>query len=247
MSKKNKISPEQAKLANDALQKYFTGQLHKEEEEKPQKFGKKSELDKKIISLLRIHNKPADLESDDAYKLRMFLSGYDQYKPDWLTIVDKETKKKVEVEKKKKKSSREKKIENEPSILMTEYEKLENDFQDRIDELWGWMEEQGYDEDKIYKELGDDARLEVLYKKMKLNLDKQNEHGILEDYFYERQRDDWPFVEEIDSYLKEQYPNLYKPKKQSNLMPPQMQQQPQPPQNNMAQNVPVPGKNQGMV
>ena len=61
MSKKNKISSEQAKLANDALQKYFSGQFPTEEEEKPTTFGKKSELDKKIISLLRIHNKPADL------------------------------------------------------------------------------------------------------------------------------------------------------------------------------------------
>ena len=233
------ITPEQKEMIRIALEKKFSGQSEQPEEEI--KYEKRSELDKKIIAVLKLNGKPTDLESEDAQRLRMYLSGMTEYKPEWLKVEDKG-------KKSTKENKKDQKYQNEPSLLFTEYEKLENKFQDRVDELWDWMEDQDYDEDKIYKELANDARLEVLFKKMKLNIDKQIEFNVIEDYIQERQRDDWPFVEEIQEYLNEKG---FGQKDTGMVDPNQLQQQQmqqQPPPENLAHNVPVPGQNkQGLV
>ena len=114
-----------------------------------------SEMDKKIMSILRIHGKDADLNSEDADSLRAYLSGFNNLKPEWLSGEMKA----------------DKKPKSNPIELYGKFEKSESKFNKRLDELFSIYEGLDVPEAEIIKKLQSDKRLELLQRQMQDILD----------------------------------------------------------------------------
>tara|TARA_R100000808_G_C2151405_1_gene160450 strand:+ start:2110 stop:2763 length:654 start_codon:yes stop_codon:yes gene_type:complete len=187
MAKKN-LTPEQVEMAKIAIMKRLSAPDFKWD--KKSKDGKMSEMDKKIMSILRIHGKDADLNSEDADSLRAYLSGFNNLKPEWLSGEMKA----------------DKKPKSNPIELYGKFEKSESKFNKRLDELFSIYEGLDVPEAEIIKKLQSDKRLELLQRQMQDNLDQQHGHGILQDYMKERQGLGNEFHPNIKEYLNTKYP-----------------------------------------
>lgn len=192
MGKKSKLRQDQVEKIQQAIIKKLSSPS------KP-KTGKVSEMDKKIMSILRVHGKDADINSLDADSLRTYLHGFENAKPEWLT---------GDVNKKP-----DKKNYNDPSELYTMFEKDENKYNERLEELWTIVNERQANienveerEKMIVDILSKDKRLNVLKGKMKKNIENQQNENILENYVLEREnygRDFHPNIQSIiDGYTK---------------------------------------------